>query len=410
MLKKLLKRGGQPLSTVSDDVADALPRPALQAAASAVRASTTVADSLAAWQLAPAVPLHRPRDFTPPGGTARRPFSPWSRLTGLLHSYSLTAFALLFLAVGVAAIKVGGNYWTTQILNKEKPAATTKPLKPTIAGLNLTVPASQLQAKLQTITGQPAGLTVGSTTVPISASTIRSWLQITSSKDKSEDYIRIKAGSMADSLNQLAKQFVKAPVNQVTVTSGSTSVVVVTGRNGTALSDPGTLKTQADQVAKTVMDGRSLQFNTPLVTVPFQAVTPAAFNKLLVADVTTKQLAAFQNGQQVNSFLVSAGAPATPTPIGEFHIYAKLTSQTMTGYNTNGTRYVQPNVPWVNYFTAGDAVHGNYWRSASVFGNVNTSHGCVGVPVNQAEWIYNWAPLGTTVIVTNNPSLTFVNS
>jgi lipoprotein-anchoring transpeptidase ErfK/SrfK len=105
-------------------------------------------------------------------------------------------------------------------------------------------------------------------------------------------------------------------------------------------------------------------------------------------------LYAYQNGQLVNTFLITAGAPATPTPIGEFHIWDKVALQTMTGPG-----YVQPRVPWINYFDhSGDAVHGNYWRPSSVFGNVNTSHGCVGVQVDQAEWIYNWAPIGTTVI------------
>jgi lipoprotein-anchoring transpeptidase ErfK/SrfK len=71
----------------------------------------------------------------------------------------------------------------------------------------------------------------------------------------------------------------------------------------------------------------------------------------------------------------------------------------MTGYNTNGTTYYQPNVQWVNYFYQADAVHGNYWRPLSYFGNINSSHGCVGVVNSDAEWIYNWAPIGTTVIV-----------
>jgi lipoprotein-anchoring transpeptidase ErfK/SrfK len=398
------------LLAVGADNGYALSQPALWAAASAVRASTTVADSVAAWQIAPALPLTQPRDFTPPSDVSPAPLSPWSRLLNMAHRYSLAVFVILFLAVGVAAIKVGGNYWSDRIVSQEKPIATTKPVKSTIAGLNLTVPASDLQAKLQTITNQPAALTVGSTTVPVGAGTIRSWLQITPSADKSEDYIRIKAGAIAASLNQLANQFVEAPVNQVTVSASNVSQVVVAGRNGTALSNPSSLTTQANQVAKTVMNGKGLQFNTPLQTQAFQAVTPCAFSKLLVADVVTKTLAAFQGCPQVNQWLVTAGAPDTPTPIGEFHIYAKLTVQNMSGFNPNGTKYFQPNVPWINYFTGGDAIHGNYWRPASVFGNVNTSHGCVGVPVNEAAWIYNWAPLGTTVITTDLPTLNFVNT
>jgi hypothetical protein len=268
---------------------------------------------------------------------------------------------------------------------------------PTIAGLNLTVPASQLQAKLQSIENQPASLTVGTQTVPVGANTIRSWLQITNNSDKSQYYIRIKAGTIAASLKQLTNQFVKAPVNQITDTEAGVTRVVLAGQNGTILTDPTTLTTQANQVAKTVMNGTGLQFNTPLQAQAFQALTPCSFDKSLFADVTTKQLYAFQGCQQVNSFAASAGAPATPTPIGEFHIWEKLTSQTMTG--TYPVAYTQPNVPYVNYFDhSGDAIHGNYWRPASVFGSVNTSHGCVSIPVNEAEWVYNWAPVGTTVV------------
>jgi lipoprotein-anchoring transpeptidase ErfK/SrfK len=105
----------------------------------------------------------------------------------------------------------------------------------------------------------------------------------------------------------------------------------------------------------------------------------------------------YDNGNLTSTYAISAGAVKTPTPIGEFHIWEKLAKQTMRG--TYPVPYVQPNVPWINYFDHnGDAIHGNYWRPASVFGNVNTSHGCVSLPVSQAEAVYNWAPIGTTVI------------
>jgi lipoprotein-anchoring transpeptidase ErfK/SrfK len=347
----------------------------------------------------PSLPLHQSHDFTPPAEFSTPSSGPVSHLMDAAHHYSLAVFALLFLAVGIAAIEVGGNYWSAQAINSAKPAAAIKAAAPTIAGLNLTVPASELQSKLQTITSQPATLTVGTQAMPISPDTIKSWLQINTSADKSQDYIRIKSGAIAASLNQLANQLVKAPVNQVTINEAGISRVVVNGKDGAALTDPAGLKTQAQETAKTVMNSKGLSFNTPLQTVPFQAATPADFDKMLDVNITTKQMYAYQGGQLVNTFAVSAGAPATPTPIGEFKIWEKLTVQTMTGFNPDHTKYVQPNVPWINYFDhSGDAVHGNYWRPASVYGNVNTSHGCVSVPVDEGEWVYNWAPIGTTVI------------
>jgi lipoprotein-anchoring transpeptidase ErfK/SrfK len=351
----------------------------------------------------PSVPVEiiAQHESTPVKATHSRRVTLLTRPLDVLHRYSLISFALLFLLVGSTGIIVGGRYWSSQILSQFKTTGPSAPLTHAIAGLSLAVPSTQLQSELQTITSQSATITVGSQVVPISPSVIKSWLQITPSGNKVQDYLQVNASAIKSSLTAIANQYVVAPVNQVSVThtDGTPSGVILAGKNGTQLSDPSTLATQAQQAAKSVMNAKGLKFSTPLQTIPFQAVTPAAFPKLLEADVTTKRLYAWQNGQLVNTFLATAGAPATPTPIGEFQIWEKLTNQTMKGFNPNGTPYVQPNVPWINYFDhSGDAVHGNYWRPTSVFGNVNTSHGCVGLQVSDAEWVYDWAPIGTTVI------------
>lgn len=335
--------------------------------------------------------------------------SPSQHFINGLHRHSRAIFTLLFLLVAIGGIEVGGHYWSAWAIQRVKPAVAIKATAPTIAGLNMTVPAKDLQSRLQTITNQPASLTVGSQTVPVGADTIRSWLQITSSADKSKDYIRIKSGTIAASLTQLANQFVKAPVNQVTVTAGGVTEVVVPGRDGAALTNPDSLKTQANQVAKTVMDGKGLNFSTPLQTQALQSFTPCDFDKSIFVDITTKTMAAFEHCNKVNQWLVSAGKPSTPTPIGEFHIYAKFASQDMRGFNPDGTPYFQPHVHWVNYFSGGSAIHGVYWHPLSWFGVNNSSHGCVGVPDGQAQWIYDWAPIGTTVITTDKPDLNFMN-
>ncbi|MGC1176914.1 MAG: L,D-transpeptidase [Candidatus Saccharimonadales bacterium] len=320
--------------------------------------------------------------------------------TNFLRHHTLAIFAILFLIIGIAGIKIGGRYWSAAYIAKHtKPAIALKATSHSIAGLNAAIADKQLQDKLQTITSQPATLTVGTQTVPVSADTIKSWLQITPNAAKTEDSIHVSADTIAASLTQLAGKYVKTPANQVTVNEDGVNRVVVAGHDGTTLSDPTTLKTQAQQVAKTVMDAKGLQFSTPIQTAPFQSVTTAALGKVLVADVTTKKMWAFQNGQQVNSWLVSAGKPSTPTPLGEFHVYAKYAVQDMRGTNPDGTPYFQPHVHWVNYFSGGSAVHGVYWHPLSWFGVNNSSHGCIGVPDSQAAWIYNWAAIGTTVIV-----------
>ncbi len=317
----------------------------------------------------------------------------------LIKHHRVAVAALIILVIGSATIMIGGRYYSAKHIPAAPVASAIKVGEKPVSGLNLTVPAAEFQAKLESITHQPATLTVGDRTVPVSSDTIRDWLQVTTNKNKSEYYIHLNRAAIAPSVTEQANEYVKTPVNQVTVTEDGADRVVVGGRNGTALSDPNTLNLQAQDVAKTIMDGKGVQFSTPLATVPFQSVTAANFDKLLVSDINRKKMWAFQNGQLVKTFLVSAGAPATPTPVGQFKVRAKLPVQDMRGYNADGSRYLQPRVPWVSYFYGDNAVHGVYWRPASWFGAINSSHGCIGTMVDEAKWVYDWAPIGTTVIV-----------
>lgn len=324
------------------------------------------------------------------------------RLVKIPHTHRFFAFSLFFLIIGLAAIKIGGMYEANRAIAQATRGAqiTTAAKLPakSIAGFNITVSAADLPAKIQAITSQPITLTVGTRSEQIDSDTIKSWLQITANKTKSEYYIHTSQPAMAGSLTRLANEYVKAPVNEVVANEDGVDVTVVRGRGGTTLSDPNTLKTQAQQQAKDVLGGKGMQFSTPLADVPFQSANPASFDKVLIANVTSKKMWAYQNGQLVNSFLISAGAPATPTPLGEYHVYAKYTVQDMSGYNPNGTKYFQPHVRWISYFYQGSAVHGVYWHGLDWFGRINSSHGCIGLPENQAQWVYSWAPIGTTVI------------
>lgn len=96
-----------------------------------------------------------------------------------------------------------------------------------------------------------------------------------------------------------------------------------------------------------------------------------------------------------------SGAPGTPTKVGQFAVYAKVPTQTMRGYNLDGSRYETPNVPWILYYDGGYALHGAYWRSSFGYSGPSGSHGCVNLPVSESKWFYDWASVGTKVIVHN---------
>jgi hypothetical protein len=322
----------------------------------------------------------------------------FKRALGLMHRYWLGVFALLFLLIGVLGVQVGAAYWTA---HKIKPiVASSAPAHRHVVplhGPNISVAADQLTTTLQQITAQPINLTIGAKTVPVDSATIKSWLRIVTDKKTKTSYIHLNENEIGPSLNQLTSKYAKSPVSQVTATHpDGSSAVIVGGRDGVSVADAGEL---AKQLAPNVLGTKGMQLNVPLQPIPFQAVTPVAFDKLIEVNVVTKQMYLYDKGNFTRQYPISAGAPATPTPLGQFKIYSKLPVQDMKGFNADGTKYLQPNVHWINYFLPGGyAVHGNYWRPTSWFGVINSSHGCVSLPDDQAEWVYNWAPIGTTVI------------
>lgn len=91
----------------------------------------------------------------------------------------------------------------------------------------------------------------------------------------------------------------------------------------------------------------------------------------------------------------NTGVPGAETEQGIFPIYERLTSTTMVGEDPDGTKYDVSDVPWVNYFNGGDAVHG-YERASYGFPQ---SNGCVELPISTAEKVYPMLAIGDIVWV-----------
>jgi lipoprotein-anchoring transpeptidase ErfK/SrfK len=108
-------------------------------------------------------------------------------------------------------------------------------------------------------------------------------------------------------------------------------------------------------------------------------------------DLSAQRVTAYEGAEAVNEFIVSTGTSAHPTVTGQFRIYVKLRSTAMAGPG-----YYLPGVPFTMYFYKGYSLHGTYWHSN--FG-VPMSHGCVNLRTSDAEWLFNWASVGTLVNV-----------
>lgn len=343
------------------------------------------------------VGAYAPKVPAPPMAlSASLPLADSLHIKSRLGRHGVVAAAVLCLIIGDSGLLLASRYYSAHLAAQtaalEARLARSTPVSPFYE----LVPAAQLSSKLNTLSSQPANLTIGSTSVTIPASTVRSWLEVSYPASRQTAKISVNTIAIRKSLQQIAKDNTVQPVNEVTATHGGVTSVISIGSNGI---QPGNVSPVINQFGRNLLGGRGLAAVLPITTIPFQRVAPAAFDKLIEVDLAGKTMYLYQNGQVVKTIPISAGKPSTPTPIGEFHIWAKLPEQTM-----RGPGYVQPDVPWVNYFDhSGDAVHGAYWRSASVYGNVNASHGCVEMnnSTGLAEWVYNWAPIGTTVITYN---------
>ncbi len=114
-------------------------------------------------------------------------------------------------------------------------------------------------------------------------------------------------------------------------------------------------------------------------------------------DISIKHqtLVAYAGRKPVYATLVSTGrggmgdpekVPATVR--GTFMVHSKHISATMDGEEDSAAdSYALQDVPFVQYFHKGFALHGTYWHDE--FGKVR-SHGCVNLAPADAAWLFEW--------------------
>jgi LysM repeat protein len=122
---------------------------------------------------------------------------------------------------------------------------------------------------------------------------------------------------------------------------------------------------------------------------PSPVATPSG-GKWIDINLSNQTITAYVGQTPVKTAIVSTGTWQHPTVVGTFSIYVKYRYTPMSGPG-----YYLPNVPHTMYFYRGYAIHGAYWHN-----NFGTpmSHGCVNLSLPDAEWFYNWAPVGTKVV------------
>ena len=263
-----------------------------------------------------------------------------------------------------------------------EPVATS----PAISDKDAAATVGELNTLLSTV-----GFYVGTErTVPIDAATASKWLTVTPQDGKLT--IRADQAAIQKSVDALPALVNRAPVNATSIVDSSGTVLddVTPGVAGRQLGD---VSGVAAAFAAQLSDGKG-SFVLPVKDTPFTSTT---LLRKIDVNLSTETLTVTENGNVVDSWLISSGRGDFATHTGSFTVNWKLDSQNMG--NTDLTKapfYYQPDVKWVMYFNGDEALHGVYWHD-----NWGTpmSHGCVGMPEWRAEWLFDWSPQGTEVNV-----------
>lgn len=165
-------------------------------------------------------------------------------------------------------------------------------------------------------------------------------------------------------------------------------------------SDQGTFQSISSQLYQEKQALASAIYLKQQVPVSYNA----GVGKVIVISLSRQVLTAYQDGNAILTTFVATGRPALPTPPGVYHIFARYSPYQMISPWPYGSPYWYPN-SWTNWAmefrSGGYFIHDAPWRSwygpgANLY---NGTHGCVNVPYSPMATLWNWAPIGTTVVV-----------
>lgn len=194
----------------------------------------------------------------------------------------------------------------------------------------------------------------------------------------------------------ISKRIANAPQDKKVIVDkiSGQEVTIQEGRDGTELADKQAL---ANAIASSVEDGKDITQPMNIQVAAYKTVNMDAYEKWIEVDLSEQRTTAYERATPIKSFIIASGTRGYETVKGEFAIWLRVRSQTMQGGSrADGDYYSIPNVEWVSYFYKDYALHGAWWREK--FG-APASHGCVNMRNEDAKWVYEWAPLGTKVIV-----------
>ncbi|BCL81313.1 L,D-transpeptidase [Ktedonobacteria bacterium brp13] len=139
---------------------------------------------------------------------------------------------------------------------------------------------------------------------------------------------------------------------------------------------------------------------------------------VVVTSLAEQALRLYQNGKLVRAFHVVTGQYYRPTIVGRYQINSHSALSTFLSFEAPGSPFYFPptEIPYAMNFgipSEGYFIHTSEWRSLYGPGmqfphydkhndnseSRNGSHGCINLPLDQEQWLYQQVTDGSTVIV-----------
>ena len=135
-----------------------------------------------------------------------------------------------------------------------------------------------------------------------------------------------------------------------------------------------------------------------LITVSSAWSEETAVTKEIQVSIDRQVLVALENDEEIYSFDIVTGRDGKETTAGRYKVFRKHEKYTSKTYGSE--------MPYTMFFTAdGKAIHGTQMATLrsylhSYLTESVGSQGCIGLTDDNAKALFDWAPVGTPVVVT----------
>lgn len=281
---------------------------------------------------------------------------------------------------------------------------STLPVQPLIASEGLVPVRAEANKRLQL--GLHFSLS-GSDVYVAKPSEIANWMHFIPDATKGTASIEYDTAKIQQFLDQKVGPTIAAPpVDKKVIVDSQSGQQTILQAGSTGKQIDGTDK-MAGEVQQALLANQPLNKEVTIVEAPFKTITVSTITNnnsnnggehWVEVDLSKQTATMYQGNAVIQSFLISSGTAAHPTIPGEYHVWLKVPSQTMTerANVTTGDYFYLPNVKWVSYFDGERAFHGTYWHHN--FGHP-MSHGCINMTEGAAKIMYDFTPVGTRVVV-----------